>query len=414
MANKIAIDTIKISQFGCVQDVSLKLTPIHALIGPNDSGKSTILRAIRTAMQLLWGNFEGEFPEKDSDATAVPFHPGINDKASISITTYNALQYKIAFTPNEVISENLHFPNDCWFEAKRRIWDYIAEARREHNFDCLIPDEELLKVNLPSGFGTTHKLWNAIGFKGAYQELKEKLLKRKYAEISAEWGKILMQKPRMVRLDPDSLRMPGYLIPSSQQIEMKNEKGIGLASIYDALINKNINGFLTIREKTKELFPTISSINMNNIYVNNKKDMAKTLELELTNGTKVSSQFISEGVLYYLAFAALQYLEPASILLVEEPENGLHPSRIKDIMKVLREISKTTQVLIATHSPLVINELKEDEVSVVWRDDEEGTKVIPIKDTKNFKERSKVYALGELWLSYADGINEQPLRKGEQ
>ncbi|EYE99981.1 Hypothetical protein CAP_1862 [Chondromyces apiculatus DSM 436] len=111
----------------------------------------------------------------------------------------------------------------------------------------------------------------------------------------------------------------------------------------------------------------------------------------------------------YLAFAAIPYLEPASMLLIEEPENGLHPARIAEVMRVLREVSKTTQVLIATHSPLVVNEMQPEEVTVITRTPETGTRATLIKDTPNFAKRSSVYALGELWLSYANGVDEAPL-----
>jgi hypothetical protein len=97
------------------------------------------------------------------------------------------------------------------------------------------------------------------------------------------------------------------------------------------------------------------------------------------------------------------------LLLVEEPENGLHPARIGEVVQIFRELSKTTQVLIATHNPLVVNELRPEEVSVVTRTPHEGTKVTPISNTPNFKERSEIYALGELWVSYADGKTEAPL-----
>jgi hypothetical protein len=69
-------------------------------------------------------------------------------------------------------------------------------------------------------------------------------------------------------------------------------------------------------------------------------------------------------------------------------------------------------VIIATHSPLVVNELRPDEVTVVTRSRETGTKATLIKDTPSFEERSKVYALGELWLSYANGEDEAPLLQG--
>ncbi len=81
-------------------------------------------------------------------------------------------------------------------------------------------------------------------------------------------------------------------------------------------------------------------------------------------------------------------------------------------MRVLRAISEKTQVILATHSPLVINELQPDEVTVVTRSKEHGTKATLMKDTPNFDERSKVYALGELWLSYANGEDEAPLLQG--
>lgn len=137
-----------------------------------------------------------------------------------------------------------------------------------------------------------------------------------------------------------------------------------------------------------------------------------TLQIELNDGTIVGSNELSEGLLYYLAFAALPYLKPVSVLLLEEPENGLHPSRIEDVMRVVRAFSKSsgTQVLMATHSPLVINCLEPDEVTVVTRPDlETGTVVTPIRETPDFDKRHSVYALGELWLSFADGTVEAPL-----
>ena len=49
------IDRIHIKGFGCVQDVELELGPLQAFIGPNDSGKSTILRAVEVAVGAARG-----------------------------------------------------------------------------------------------------------------------------------------------------------------------------------------------------------------------------------------------------------------------------------------------------------------------------------------------------------------------
>ncbi len=42
------INRLRIQNYGCIKDATFELTPLHALIGPNDSGKSTVLRALRT------------------------------------------------------------------------------------------------------------------------------------------------------------------------------------------------------------------------------------------------------------------------------------------------------------------------------------------------------------------------------
>jgi predicted ATPase len=105
-------------------------------------------------------------------------------------------------------------------------------------------------------------------------------------------------------------------------------------------------------------------------------------------------------------------MAPSALILIDEPENGLHPARIAEVMNVLREVSKSRQVLLATHSPLVVNELAPDEVSIVKRTAAEGTTTTVIKDTPNFADRAKVYALGELWVSYANGTDEAPLLQG--
>jgi hypothetical protein len=212
---------------------------------------------------------------------------------------------------------------------------------------------------------------------------------------------------RLLRLDPDALRAPRPLIPDGQPLYFEDERGTGLPAIYDAIVTRDIQAFLQLNTEIVRLFPDVKSISLTN-----PNATTKAMGVKLVDGTFVPTELMSEGLLYYLAFAALQHMAPTAMLLIEEPENGLHPARIAEIMRILREISKTMQVVIATHSPLVVNELQPDEVTVITRSREHGTKATLMKDTANFEERSKVYALGELWLSYANGDDEKPLIEG--
>jgi predicted ATPase len=84
-------------------------------------------------------------------------------------------------------------------------------------------------------------------------------------------------------------------------------------------------------------------------------------------------------MLYFLGLLALLYQEPAlRILLIEEPETGIHPRRIHEVLAFIRKIAeeKGVQVIMTTHSPLVLDEFAQDTDAIFVFDTHEGeTKV---------------------------------------
>jgi predicted ATPase len=146
------------------------------------------------------------------------------------------------------------------------------------------------------------------------------------------------------------------------------ERGAELPGVYDAILNRDRDAWDAIEASVRQGFPSIRRLALKAV-----SSQQKVLEVELVDGTRVSADQLSEGLLYWLAFAALPYVSPTQLLLIEEPENGLHPARIAEVIRVLREVvSRGTQVVMATHSPLVVNELKPEEVSVVTRTPRRG------------------------------------------
>lgn len=96
-------------------------------------------------------------------------------------------------------------------------------------------------------------------------------------------------------------------------------------------------------------------------------------------------------------------------LVLEEFGADIYPTKVQEVMGMLREMSAKVPVLITTTNPLVINEMKPEEVTLLARDTDQHLHARRLDRTKNFAERSKVYALGELWLNYADGKHETEL-----
>lgn len=340
---RMYINRLSIEEVGCVKKMEAELTPLHAFIGPNDSGKSTMLRAVEAVLRRA--------------QSTSPIH---------------ALE---RWLPSA----------DAAFRVRLRLGSEPFHA-------------ELCSSSVDGGF-----IVESPDARWTYAR-HGKHLPGHGVPALAPLSTWLQRGARFVRWDADALRKGSKLIPENDAVRLHDERGRGLAGVYDVIFNRGDDARDRLQAEIQRLFPTAQGLRLRNVSNNEK-----SLELQLTSGERIPAETMSEGMLYYLAFAAVQYLEPTSIMLVEEPENGLHPARIADVVSTLREISKTTQVLIATHSPLLVNELKPEEATVLIRDPDEGTQAHPLGKTPNFADRSKVYALGELWLSYCNGDDEAPL-----
>lgn len=363
---KEQMSKLTIKNYGCLRDVSIPLTPLHAFIGPNDSGKSAILHAVRTIIQFATGKFGKDANNKWTQ----PFNPYVHgvSRLELGVLLQNGLRY--CLTPTD--SHNPAFPVVETVYEKEKTVQVRSEKRSIINEGIILKSDHISEP-----------------VKQQMHVLQESL-----------------SSARLLRLDPDSLRKQSRLLTDDEIVNLQNERGEGLPGIYGAIMDRDVETFLSIQKNVKNLFPEVKKLKLKTV-----TGSKKILAVELDQGEEVTAEWMSGGLLYYLAFAAIPHIEPTSVLLIEEPENGFHPVRITDIMKILREISKTTQVLLTTHSPLVVNELKTDEVSVVIRKSQTGTQVTPIRETPDFEERAKIYALGELWLNYANGECEEPLFK---
>jgi hypothetical protein len=81
------------------------------------------------------------------------------------------------------------------------------------------------------------------------------------------------------------------------------------------------------------------------------------------NGTRVSARSISDGTLHFLGtLLALRTAKPGSVVLIEEIEAGLHPTRIRLLVEYLQSVTDEldVQVIATTHSPVVLQWLSEE------------------------------------------------------
>ncbi len=107
---------------------------------------------------------------------------------------------------------------------------------------------------------------------------------------------------------------------------------------------------------------------------------------------------LSDGTLRFIALATL-FLQPRELrpplVLVDEPELGLHPFAITLLGAMVRSASVDTQVLLATQSPLLLDEFAPEEVLVAERDGHATT--FRRLDADSLETWLEDYSLGELW-----------------
>lgn len=119
---------------------------------------------------------------------------------------------------------------------------------------------------------------------------------------------------------------------------------------------------------------------------------------------------VSDGTILLLGFLTLAHLDPApDILAIEEPEHGLHPFLVGEVVGMLRDLADgklgpaLVQVVLATHSAELLEFVEPREVRFVTRSLQDGGTVVreaPI-DTDEWKSAYAEYdeSLGEMWLS---------------
>lgn len=110
----------------------------------------------------------------------------------------------------------------------------------------------------------------------------------------------------------------------------------------------------------------------------------------------------SYGTIRALAlFTMLSDPAPPKLTCIEEIDHGLHPYALDRLVDRLRSASKKTQLVIATHSPALVNRLEPSELVVFERDAVTGTTRIPDLPESRIEEIAAEgdYRLGELWFS---------------
>ena len=172
--------------------------------------------------------------------------------------------------------------------------------------------------------------------------------------------------------------------------------GSNLAAFLYFLREKHLGSYRTIARTVRQVAPFFQDFELEPQLLNPDK-----IRLEWRHtGTDAyfDASSLSDGTLRFMALAAL-FLQPKeyrpSVILVDEPELGMHPYAITLLAALMKQASTETQVIVSTQSSLLLDHFEPEEVLVADRVDG-ATQFNPLESSE-LESWLDNYSLGQLW-----------------
>jgi len=185
------------------------------------------------------------------------------------------------------------------------------------------------------------------------------------------------------------------------------DQGEHLASVLDYLLRKDRKRFDGIVATLRELVPGFEDL-----VVDTPDPQSRHLGVVLDHGLQLPGEALSVGLRHLIFFVTLAYHPRApQIILIEEPEHGVHPRRLGDIVRLLRSISqgkycsRPAQVVLTTHSPFLLDhvDLDQDQLLIFQRENSaEGARTAIPADKERLRVFLDEFMLGEVWFNESE------------
>jgi len=235
--------------------------------------------------------------------------------------------------------------------------------------------------------------------------------KRNLAQDTIEPGRSILAQRR----DPESYPELAWLAQHYERLRIYREWSFGRNAVFrepqkadmrnDALEEDFSNlGLFLNRLKTR--FPAAKRAILDGL-----KDLyegitdfdvfieGSTVQVFFTEGDfSIPATRLSDGTLRYLCLLAILCdPEPPPLICIEEPELGLHPDLLPKIADLLRAASLRTQLIVTTHSDILVDTMTETPEVVVVCSKQQGQTTMERLNPDDLREWLSKYRLGQLW-----------------
>lgn len=352
------LEKLTIKNFKSIREQSLALGPLNVFIGGNGSGKSNLIQVFKFLREILSQNLAGYTATKGGADTLLYF----GKKRS------PIMEFFLEFTEDETSNA---------YEVKLIGTD----------------DDSLIITN-----------------EVAFYHDKERFPNKPYDRPISSYGKESRLKndshmcTRQVIRDLDSYRVY-HFHDTSDRAAVKGTADVednrvlrpqaeNLAAFLYWMQLKRPDHFANVEDTVRQIAPFFEKFRLAPRALDESKIRLEWKEKG--NDAYFNASSLSDGTLRFICLATL-LLQPdlPAVILLDEPELGLHPAAVTLLADLLSSAATRTQVIVATQSVTLVNQFEQDAVWTVDRED--GQSVFRRLKDEDMATWLDGYALGELW-----------------
>lgn len=418
------ISLIEALNFRCLKYISQRLGSFHILVGPNASGKTTFLDVVAFLGKLVSDGLDTAISERTENFKDLLWgRSGNHFELAIEAEVPEELREKVRGKGKKKDFKTIRYEISIGIDSETQEVSILGEKALLKEFFPTLPKERTLfpmvyqpprTILTPPRMSGTKVIINKVrgGNDNFYSEV--------YREPGKGWAPAFKFGPRksaLGNLPGDESKFPittwlrellgqgvqQFILNSlfirkaspPGQIRGFKPDGSNLPWVIHRLKTKSPYNFKQWISHLKTALPDIENI----FTVLRKDDRHRYLRITYSGGLKVPSWVASDGTLRLLALTLPAYLPDfKGIYLIEEPENGIHPRAVETMFQSLSSVY-SAQILLATHSPVILSIAKPEEVLCFAKNDEEATDIVLRSEHPKLKEWRGETDLGSLFAA---------------
>jgi predicted ATPase len=392
------ISSFHIRNFKSYREATLPLAPLTLLIGANASGKSNAIEAIRLLALVGDGrrieDVRSEIQASDDliRGNSIDLPHDRESPVVLGCTLEHGEWARLELA--------LDFADDGASVQGESIRNVSGEYLYQSRADASVRGELVMQIREPGG----QQRSALVGDRHAAFTWLESLLPYDAASPNSspigQIGAKFRDALESVRIiDPQPRRMRGYSYTGDQALK---EDASNVSSVLHGMVSDDRLAGARILEFVSEI-PEQPFVGLHFIVTDRRDIMVRLTESYGGQEAERDAPVLSDGTLRVLGIAAaLLSAERGSTIIIEEIDNGVHPSRAETLLCNIERVAKERglRVLLTTHNPALLDRLPADAIPHVvcaYRDPDQGdSRLVRLEDLPSYPELVARGPLGQL------------------